>query len=98
VLIIESEAVEFLEEVEGDVRLDFLESAADDSQIAVEAHGKDGVAHVPERDDDVILHLPGLDLLVLQSLDRLRRHEVLVAEDDDAKLAPGLKLHTAIGK
>jgi hypothetical protein len=58
VLIVRRQAVELLEEIEGDVRLPLLDRLADDPQVAPDPERAHLVAELAQRAHDVVLRLP----------------------------------------
>ncbi len=85
VLIIDRDPVEFLEEVEGDLRLPLFDRLPNHGQVIAQAQGLHLMSHVPERRDDVILRLPldGREIHTFPGL--LRRDQVFVHERQDAE-------------
>src|SRR5262245_51380526 len=81
VLIKQWVAVEFLEQVECDVRLVLFERLPDWGQIALQTDGLSLVAHALECRVDVELGLPELDLLLGITIQRVRRYQVLLDQD-----------------
>ena len=85
VLIVGGDAGERLHEIEDDLRLEAGNRLTDARQVVVDAEHFDVVPALPQRLDDVVLHLP----LGLEHVDAggvLRWHEVLVDERENTNL------------
>ena len=72
VLVVGRLAVEFLEQVEHDVRLEGVDLGADRPQLVLHAEHAHFVARLAQRVDDVIAGLKGEDILLAIALDASR--------------------------
>ncbi len=90
-VVVDRLAVKLLEQVEHHMRLEALHRVADRPQLVAHAERHHLVAAAAQRRDHVIFGLPDIDLLFAESLQRLRRHEVRMRQQQDA--AP---FHSAI--
>jgi hypothetical protein len=84
--VVEADALEVQQQVEGDVGFELLDRLAHAGQgvrhaqdVHLVTHGLQGASHV-------VLGLEGLDLLLGEALDGLRRDGVLVHQEQDAQL------------
>src|SRR5207245_6677636 len=86
VLIVGDDAVEFLEQVEHDVRLPLGDRAAQLRQAVEHAEAAHVMLELAERRDDVVLGAPLLDFLFAVTFETLRRHQALVHHGQGAQL------------
>ena len=90
VLVVGDDALEFLEQVERDVRLPVGDRVAQVRQVVAHAEHLHFVAHRAQRRRDVVLGPPVVDLLLGVAARVLRRHQGLVHQHQHAPL-----LHSA---
>jgi hypothetical protein len=88
VLVVHGDTVKMHQQIEGDVRLQLGEGAADGTEIATHAQLVHLVAQLFEPGDHVPLGPKIRELLVRQSADVGRRHEILVHQDEYFELLP----------
>ena len=92
--------MEFLQQVEDDVRLEFGDRAAQRREVVDQAERARLVTQLAQPLQHVVLGLQLEEFLLAQLLDVLRRNEVGMHEHEDAVLAQGLLLsgHTCFAR
>ncbi len=85
VLIKDSNAVEFFEQVKGDVGLPVEDGAADFSQIIDHSQWLYIVPHFSEGRDDIIFRFPFANLIVRNAIEAFRRNKVFMDQDQHAQ-------------
>src|SRR4029453_2943460 len=79
-------AMELLQQIEGDVGLEFLDRVADRLQLVLHAERHDLVPRGAQRAHHVVFGLPDVDVLVALALQGIGRHQVGMQEDQDTQL------------
>ena len=83
---VQSFTAELLEEVEDDVGVPVEQRPAEGGELVDPSHVLDLVPQIAQRRDDVVLGLPGRNLLVAQLVDTGRKLHRLVAKHQHAQL------------
>ena len=85
VLVVGADAVEFLQQVEDDVRLPVGDGAAHLGEAVEDPQAAHLVAGLAQGGDDVVLGAPLLDFLFGVAFQGLRRHQARVHHDEGAQ-------------
>jgi hypothetical protein len=85
VLVVDGLAVKLLEQIEGDVRLPALDRIANRLELVFHAERPHVVPGGTQRAHDIVFSLPLVYFLFAVSLERIRRHEFRMHEDQNAK-------------
>ncbi|MGA2126716.1 MAG: hypothetical protein ABSG76_11250 [Xanthobacteraceae bacterium] len=85
VLVIGGLAVKLLEQVEDDVRLPAFDLVADRLELVLHAERTDVVPAATQRADDIVLGLPGVDVLLAVTFERIRGHQRRMHQHQDAQ-------------
>ena len=85
VLVVRDLALKLHEQIEHDMRLPVLDRFADRAQLIRHAERVHFVPVGPQRADHVVLGLPTVDLRFAVALERIRGHQILVEDHQDAE-------------
>ena len=96
VLIVKRITMKLLEQVERDVRFVLEQRIADHVELIVETDRIDLMAHLLQRRNNVEFSLDFQFFFVGETVQRIRRDEIFVHENDDAQFLSRLKGHTAM--
>jgi hypothetical protein len=88
--------VKLLQQIKGDVRLMFHQCIADHIQLIVETDGIDVVAHLLERRANVVFSFDLYLVFVTEAVERIGGHEILMDQNNNAKLLFGFESHRAV--
>ena len=89
VLIVDGDAVELLQQIEGDPGFERIERVAQDAEIGGHAKRLHVMTHLGQRGGHIVLVLERDDLLLGETLDRLGRNQILVHQYENARRARG---------
>ena len=84
VLIVGDDAVEFLQEIENDIRLPVGDCAAQLREAVQHSHATDVVPRFAQGRGDVVLSPPLFDFLFCMTFEIFRRHQTLVHDHERA--------------
>ncbi len=87
VLVVRNDSVEFLEQVEDDVRLPLGNAAAHLGEAVEHAETAYVMAARAQRTRDVVFSTPLLDLFVAMAFERFRGHQARVHDDERAQFS-----------